>query len=294
MKNTGIGNYSCVSFFIQTGCAKMKCIMSEYYTARKTKGLYDPKSKLPFKLSRSKIDLFLQCPRCFYIDRRLGVSRPPGFPFSLNIAVDHLLKKEFDIHRAAGRAHPLMDTYGIDAIPFSHGFMAEWRENFVGVRFLHKPTNFLVFGAVDDIWVNPQKELHVVDYKSTSKDGVVSLDAEWQNSYKRQMEVYQWLLRHNNLSVSSTGYFVYCNGKKDREAFDGKLEFDVTIIPYTGLDDWVEKTLIDAHETLCKDTVPKAGKDCDYCEYREAAATVIDELENQKSKSSDKEKSLFE
>ena len=269
--------------------------MSEYYTARKTRGLYSPKSKEPFKLSRTKIDLFLECPRCFYFDRRLGVSRPPGFPFTLNVAVDHLLKKEFDLHRAANRAHPLMDTYGVNAVPFAHENMREWRENFVGVRYLHKPTNFLVFGAVDDIWINPQKELHVVDYKATSKDSEVNLEAAWQDGYKRQMETYQWLLRNNGFTVSSTGYFVYANGLKDRQAFDGKLEFDVTIIPYTGKDTWVEKTLLSAHKTLSQDTLPDEESDCQYCQYRNAAITVAEETLKNSKKSSQKTKgSLFE
>ena len=57
------------------------------------RNIYNPKDKEPFKLSRTKIDLFVECPRCFYLDRRLGVSRPPMFPYSLNQAVDTLLKK---------------------------------------------------------------------------------------------------------------------------------------------------------------------------------------------------------
>src|SRR3954468_7572187 len=99
--------------------------MSQYYMARKTKGIFDPAAKTPFKLSRSKIDLFFECPRCFYLDRRLGVGRPPGFPFSLNSAVDHLLKKEFDTHRAEGTAHPLMKSYGLDAVPFRDARMED-------------------------------------------------------------------------------------------------------------------------------------------------------------------------
>ncbi|MEK7618728.1 MAG: hypothetical protein AAB416_00620, partial [Patescibacteria group bacterium] len=73
--------------------------MSAYYNGKRTKGLYDPKGTEPFRLSRSKIELFTQCQCCFYLDRRLGVGPPPGFPFNLNSAFDHLLKKEFDIHR---------------------------------------------------------------------------------------------------------------------------------------------------------------------------------------------------
>jgi len=172
-----------------------------------------------FKLSRSKIDLFLNCPRCFYLDRRLGVGRPPMFPYTLNSAVDALLKKEFDIHRSKGEAHPMMEHYKIDAIPFKHEKMDEWRNNFTGIQYLHKPTNLLIFGAIDDIWINPDKELIIVDYKSTSKDGDINLDADWQIGYKRQMEIYQWLFRKNDFKVSNIGYFVYANGIKDKEAF---------------------------------------------------------------------------
>jgi hypothetical protein len=70
--------------------------------------LFDPRSEQPFPLSRSKVELYLDCPRCFYLDRRLGVGRPAGFPFNLNAAVDALLKREFDDYRARGEAHPLM------------------------------------------------------------------------------------------------------------------------------------------------------------------------------------------
>jgi hypothetical protein len=250
--------------------------MSQYYNPKRTRNLYNPKDKKPFKLSRSKIDLFLECPRCFYLDRRLGVARPPGFPFSLNSAVDFLLKKEFDIHRVKRTPHPLMKTYKIDAIPFDHQKINDWRENFKGVEFHHKKTNFLVTGAVDDIWINPQNELIVVDYKSTSKDGEVNLNADWQIGYKRQMEVYQWLLRKNKFKVSSTGYFVYCNGRTDTKAFDGKLEFDVSVIPYKGNASWIEPTLLDIHKCLQSKNLPQASKDCDYCAYRQEAEKVED------------------
>ncbi len=251
--------------------------MSQYYMARKTKGIYNPSSKEAFKLSRSKIDLFIECPRCFYLDRRLGVGRPPGFPFNLNSAVDHLLKKEFDIHRTAKTSHPLMQQYGLDVVPFKHKDLDKWRENFTGVQYLHEPTNFLVTGAVDDVWVNKDDELHVVDYKATSKDSKVNLDADWQDGYKRQMEVYQWLLRQNGFKVSDTGYFVYANGMRDREAFDGKLEFDIQIIPYTGSDEWIEKTLVKAQECLSDDRIPASTKTCDYCSYISALGDVLRE-----------------
>jgi len=248
--------------------------MPKIASGKRARNIFNPSSKEPYALSRSRLENFIRCPRCFYLDRRLGIDQPPGYPFTLNSAVDHLLKKEFDVHRANGTAHPLMKAYGINAVPFQHPNLHAWRENFVGVRYHHAPTNFIITGAVDDIWVNPKKELHVVDYKATSTNGVLSLDAEYREGYKRQMEIYQWLLRRNSFTVSHTGYFVYANGKKDRKAFDGKLEFDVIILPYEGNNVWVEKTITDARACLIANTMPEAASACAFCSYRKAAQEV--------------------
>jgi hypothetical protein len=245
--------------------------MSQYYNPNRVRNKYDSKSTELFRLSRGRIDNFINCPRCFYLDRKLGVAQPPGYPFSLNSAVDKLLKKEFDIHRVKGTPHPLMKAYGIDAVPLAHKKIDEWRDSLrAGITFQIEGTNVVVTGGVDDVWVKPDGEYIIVDYKATSKDAEVTLDADWQIGYKRQMEIYQWLFRKNGFKVSSTGYFVYCNGNTDRKAFDGKLEFDIKIIPYVGDDSWVEKTIHDAIDCLNSDTLPASGADCDFCKYRNA------------------------
>ena len=240
--------------------------MSEYYNPnRDASWNYGGNN---WKLSRSKIDLFKECPRCFYIDNKLGVKRVPGFPFSINSAVDHLLKQEFDSYRAKNEQHPLQKEYGIDARPMSHKELDEWRRNFGGIRYLHEPTGLLVTGAIDDLWINEKEEYIVVDYKATAKDEAVKdLDQEWQDGYKRQMEVYQWLLRQNGLKVSDTGYFVYCTGKMDRKAFDKRIDFDVNLIEHKGNDSWVEKTLFEIKKCLESDKIPATGKHCDWCAY---------------------------
>ncbi|MEN9407112.1 MAG: hypothetical protein RLZZ455_328 [Candidatus Parcubacteria bacterium] len=249
--------------------------MSQYYNSQRTRNIYDPSSDEPFRLSRGKIDNFLNCPRCFYLDRRLGVGQPPGYPFSLNSAVDKLLKKEFDLHRAKGTAHPLMKTYGIDAVPLAHEKIDEWRDSLRrGITVPIKGTNVVVTGGVDDVWVTPHGEYIIVDYKATSKDGEVSLDAEWQIGYKRQMEIYQWLFKQNGFKVSDTGYFVYCNGDTDKKAFDGKLEFTIKLLPYTGDSSWVEGVIADAIACLQSDVMPESSEECDFCSYRAAVKEV--------------------
>lgn len=251
--------------------------MSKYYNPKNTRNIYRPESPDGFKLSRSKIELFMKCKKCFYMDRRLGVGQPPGFPFALNSAVDALLKKEFDIHRKNQTPHELMVQSKIDAVPFQHEMIDEWRENFKGIQYHDTKTGFLITGAVDDIWINKKKgELHVVDYKSTSKPTKVTLDAEWQDGYKRQMEIYQWLLRKIGFNVSDVGYFVYCNGKADREIFGAKMDFDMDIISYTGSSEWVESTLLEIKQCL-DGKIPRSSDDCDFCAYRKSFQDTVKE-----------------
>ena len=165
----------------------------------------------------------------------------------------------------------------MDAIPAQHEDLNEWRENFKGIQYKHDPTGLIITGAIDDLWINSNGEYIVVDYKSTSKEEKIeSLNKEWQDGYKRQMEVYQWLLRQKGYTVSNTGYFVYCNGDTDKEAFDAKLEFDITLIAYEGDDSWVEEKIIEAHNCLMSDKLPNPDPECDYCTYRKVVMDVLD------------------
>lgn len=250
---------------------------------------FDPTSSEPFTISRSKIDMFTECPRCSYLDLRLGVKRPSGPSFTLNNAVDELFKREFDIHRANATVHPLTKAYGLDAVPLKDDRMEEWRDALKrGVKTHHLETNLIVRGGIDDVWVQPNGELIVVDYKATSKKEAPTTDTLY-DSYKKQIEVYQWLFRRNGFQVSPTGYFVYANGKTDREAFDGKLEFDIELVPYTGSDSWIEPTLHRLKETLSSDEIPPVGTafgggPCDFCTYREGAGKILLQIHNDKKK----------
>jgi len=195
-------------------------------------------------------------------------------PFLINSTIDALLKKEFDEYRKLKKPHPYMIESGIDAIPYSHEKLDDWRHTFTGVQVVHEPTNLLIFGAVDDLWVTPKGDVMVVDYKATAKDKeITDLDPPggWHDAYRRQMEVYQWLLRGNGLTVSNTGYFVYANGDTAAKVFAGVVKFRVHTFPYTGDASWVDKTIVDLKVCLDGD-IPAVGNGplghgCDHCQY---------------------------
>jgi len=231
-----------------------------------------------WKLSRSKIELFTDCPRCFYLDNKLGTARPRGPSFNLNIAVDELFKKEFDVFRAKGEKHPIMTEYDLDAVPFVHKSMDEWRDNFQGITYKDADTGFTISGAIDDVWVKPDGTLIIVDYKATSKEErIESLSKSgWEMSYKRQMGVYQWLFRKNGFTVDDTGYFVYANSRKEKtDAFNDTLTFETTLVSSVGATDWIDEAIKNIKICLDSEDIPATGESCDFCPYREACGKKL-------------------
>lgn len=224
----------------------------------------------PIRISRSKVGLFLECPRCFHLDKKHGVVRPDGATFSLNLAVDHLLKKEFDAYRLDGKPHPLMSLYGVDAVPFKHKDMDLWRTK--GIDAVHD--GMRLFGIVDDVWLHDDGTLAVVDYKATSTGAAITLDGGYRAGYKRQLEFYQWLFRHNGFDVSDTGYFVFVNADKEKDSFDKKLEFTPQVIPYEGNGEWIPDALAAIKECLESDVPPPSSNDCKWCAYRKKAGAA--------------------
>ncbi len=236
---------------------------------------FEPHSVKNFRLSRSKIEDFLNCARCFYLDRRRGLRKPSQAPFKLNNAVDHLLKKEFDHYRNSGLAHPIMKQAGLQAIPYQNSQLEEWREPLRGgLRAIDAKTGFEVSGAPDDLWVNIDNELIVVDYKATSQEDAPNLNSEWKKAYKRQVEVYQWLLQKNGFKVSKTAYFVYANALTKADALNHQLAFSLTLLEHQGDTTWIEAILEEILQTLEADEAPPASSDCEWCLYRKNAQNL--------------------
>jgi hypothetical protein len=223
------------------------------------------------QLSRSKIELFIECPRCFYLDVARGIPRPSGPPFTLNNAVDALMKSEFDRYRAAGEPHPLFAAAGVDAVPFRHPDLDRWRRNFTGVRWKDEATGWTLFGAVDDVWQARSGELIVADYKATARAETPG-ERHLYPSYRRQMDVYQFLVRRQGFPVSNRGWFVYVNGDGRAAEWGEKLCFTTTLVPYDGDDAWVLDVFRRAVATVGQAEVPVAAEGCEFCAYAAGAA----------------------
>jgi hypothetical protein len=171
-----------------------------------------------------------------------------------------------------------MNKYKIDAIPFQHKDLPKWRGEvtlYEGAMAVDEKSNILVNGLVDDLWINKKGELIIVDYKATSTTKEISLEDQYKQAYKRQMEVYQWIFRKLGFPVSDIGYFIFANAMKNLPKFDGKLEFEMTILSHKGDASWVDKTLLNIRKTLVSNDIPAQAIDCEYCAYRKASVESV-------------------
>jgi hypothetical protein len=216
----------------------------------------------------------------------------PGMPgFLLNTATDTLLKKDFDKYRELQKPHPFMERHGLGhLVPFKHDDFDTWTKSLqLGLRTDHQASNFIIGGGLDDVWHDPETdEIFIVDYKSTAgrrnddKTALepISLFGAYKKAYKRQMDMYQWILRQNGFNVSNTGYFLYVNG--DQHFENGMLEegvdkalmrFNVQLITYEANDSWIEGKIMELRSCLHQEGCPphaesgfgpKGDKQCEY------------------------------
>lgn len=243
------------------------------------RGTYNPIKVEPYEVSRSQIEKFRQCPACFWMNRVKGI-KFPGMPgWLLNTATDTLLKKDFDLFRKTNTPHPFMKKNGMShLVPYNHKDFELWTKSLqLGFRVNHNKSNLIIGGGLDDVWYNPtKKELHIVDYKSTATRmnttqtqlEKITLDGHYKSGFKRQMDIYQWIMRQKGFKVSDVGYFVYVNGDqhfpegmllgKDDQAV---MNFEIQLIEYQGNDDWVEEAIMKLKDCLESSNCPKHAKD---------------------------------
>jgi len=253
--------------------------------SKRHRGAFTENHPAPFELSRGKIEMLIRCPGCFWLEKKAGV-KPIDMPgFNLNTNTDTLLKRDFDAFRGSS-PHPIMAANGLSHLrPFDHENLDKWVSSTqfgassAHFNTTHEETNILFGGGIDDVWENIQTgELHVVDYKSTAQLSNSPkplnrsfLDDPWKAGYKRQAEMYQWILRRKGFEVSDIAYFVYVDGQHigingmlgGSPPFDALMTFKTAIIEYVGSDSWVERALFEAKDILQRGTCPAHREKCD-------------------------------
>ena len=243
------------------------------------RGIFNIENPEPYELSRSRIENFVRCKSCFYMEQVEGIKFPSIPGFNINEATDVLLKRDFDKYRKVKKPHPYLVHSGYDfLIPYEHEHFEKWTQSMHfgapdRLHYVDIGTNLKVGGGLDDVWFNINtNRLHVVDYKSTSQKsdkGPITLDDWWKASYKRQMDLYVWVLEKKGYPVDSTGYFLYCDADRFEEynflnKNNAEMRFKINLIEYEVNHSWIQPVLEEINQTLQLSERPKHN---DFCEY---------------------------
>ena len=253
------------------------------------RGKFDPDNPNPYELSRSRVENFVRCPACFYLQQVEKVPFPSIPGFNINEATDVLLKRDFDQYRMTGESHPFLIAKGMEyLVPYAHDNFEMWTQSLhfgAEGRFhvIHEPTNLKIGGGLDDVWLNKQtNQLHIVDYKSTSQKKAgkkITLNDRWKASYKRQMDLYVWVMRGMGFDVSETGYFLYCDGDRFSDYHflgetEASMRFTMSLLPYQVSLEWVEPTLMDMKKCLHLSQCPDHNDECEYGQFLKAVSAI--------------------
>jgi hypothetical protein len=222
------------------------------------------------RLSRSSLELFQQCSRCFWLDQHHKIGRPRGFPYTLSSAVDFLVKQEFDKYRREGTLPPILMRHNIRAKLFNGPELPVWRENFKGIQYVDEDLNAMLCGAVDDILEFPDASLAVVDYKSSG-----SREIKIYDDYKRQMDVYNWLLQRKGYQTQAEAYFVVYQVDKTGGGFQNALPFREELRVIKTNPEWVGDVFEQAVIVARRETPPDLETPCEHCIYVQKASSFF-------------------
>lgn len=223
----------------------------------------------PINLSPNSLNLYYECPLCFWLDKGMGIKRPQPYPYALNAAVDVLLKEEFDKYRKKGELHPLLVANNIPAKLFpNQKLLNEWRNNFKGIRYYDAELDATLFGAVDDVLEFTEGKLAPLDYKSTGSKVPTVYDR-----FQLQMDIYTFLLEKQGYKTIRKGCLAFYIVDKEN-GFDGKLPFRKEIIMIDTDPLYVPKVFAEAVAVLRKEAPASHSKDCQYGQWLEGISQV--------------------
>jgi hypothetical protein len=222
------------------------------------------------QLSPNSLNLFLECPHCFWLDKNLGIKRPPPYPYALNSAVDALLKEEFDTYRAKNLVHPLIKEIGPKVHLFGNQkLLNQWRSNFSGIRYFDEQLEATLFGAVDDVLEFDDKKIAPLDYKSTG-----STAANVYDRFQIQLDTYTFLMEKNGYQTPRKGYLAFYIVDKSR-GFVDRLPFRKEIVQIDTNPSDIYEMFKDAVVCLRQPTPPPHSPDCQFGKWLGGARSFV-------------------
>ena len=214
------------------------------------------------KLSPSTLHLFLECPRCFWLEKAKDIKRPRGIFPSLPSGMDRVIKIYFDGFRSARTlptefAHD--DLKGVVLFD-DQDRLDKWRSWRTGLVYQDEMSGASLSGALDDLLVKDGKYIPF-DYKTK---GSMTTEKDAVKYYQNQLDVYALLLESNGLPTTGYGFLLYFSPKSVQQS--GTVRFELQPIKITTDIERARQVFRNA-VSLLKGPLPPINQNCEYCAW---------------------------
>lgn len=213
-------------------------------------------------LSPTTLNLYRECPRCFWLHVKKITFRPRGIFPSLPNGIDLFLKEYFDYFRGKKDLPPVIDELGIKGkIVPDQNLVNKWRKG-EGLKIIDKKSNIILYGKLDEALLLENKYYVPFDFKTRGFP-----PQETHESHQLQMDIYGLLLKENKYPTTNKAYLAYFYPKRKEINFNKEsLPFKVAISELDTNLEAVKQVFKEAIKCLQED-IPKPSKKCEYCQF---------------------------
>ncbi len=210
------------------------------------------------KLSPSALNLFLDCPRCFWLEKNKNIKRPRGIFPSLPGGMDLVIKTYFDKYRVKNEMPPEVDGKLQGRLFADASTLEKWRSwRATNLSYEDKAINAVLSGALDDCLVDDGCYIPL-DYKTRGS----TLIEDPRKYYQTQLDCYCLILEASGFKTKGLAYLLYY---WPLEVFEnGMVRFNVKPIKIETSIESAKKVFRDAVVCLTQ-AMPKASVSCEYC-----------------------------
>lgn len=225
---------------------KRSAALQALYDGNKVK----KKDKSKFVLSPSSLNIFRDCPRCFWLQVNCNIRRPRGAFPSIASGLDRVIKEYFNTYRTREVLPPLLngkiEGKLIPQLPPK-------------LYFNDYAKNASLMGMLDECLILSGNIYAPLDYKTRG-----SFTEDVHPAYQLQMDVYTLLLEKNNHKTNSLAYLLYFVPNT------GKLHEGIPFnVKFMEVKTSIERALDIFHKALelLRGQMPESSPNCEYCNW---------------------------
>lgn len=207
-------------------------------------------------LSNSTLRLFLECPRCFWLQKNKKISRPRGIFPTLPTGMDSVIKEYFNRYRRMGTLPPLI----------ANKISGKLAEISLNLSYVDAELDLKITGRLDDCLQIEDNFLVPLDHKTRAS---LPGNPEYsQNYYQTQMDTYTLLLQKNQHPIKNLAYIVYYSPLPG-ELHNG-IPFAVEVHEIQTYPDRVYEFYKNAKICL-ESEIPGPSESCEFCRWKALA-----------------------